>query len=82
MVDGSAVMDRCLRAGHRGGGDTEMDDEESAKKVSAQSTICNATPIAVEESQRVEEAHGNQEDSDEEGSCKEICEEEWFNAEV
>jgi Family of unknown function (DUF6496) len=33
-----------------------MDDEESAKKVSAQSTICNATPIAVEESQRVEEA--------------------------
>jgi Family of unknown function (DUF6496) len=32
-----------------------MDDKESAKQVSAQSTICDATPTAVEESQRVEE---------------------------
>jgi hypothetical protein len=51
-----------------------MDDEESAKEVSGQSTIFNATPIAVEESQRVEETHGNE--GSEEISYEEIDREE------
>ena len=50
-------MGRSIRVGHRGGGDADVDNKKSAKKVSPQSPVSNATPLGVEESQRVEEAH-------------------------
>jgi hypothetical protein len=61
-----------------------VDNKKSAKKVSLQSRVSNATPLGVEESQPVEEVHdhkegneeincekGYEEDLGDKGSCKE-----------